>query len=203
MKVSLMKRTAPTLFLGLLFFVLTLTPVYAQNSLQNAGLKTTLQEVKEKRQELRKEIRDRRVEIGKVASAAAGIKAKSVEAVKVAFEKILSRFDAALVRLDRISNRIATRIDKLNAKGLDTSAAKAALLSAEKSGAAAREAIDKAKSDVAAIDTTSTVKDAVRAALSSVKVAKESLKSYQKALVLALGNLKAASSLREGSESGK
>ncbi len=198
----LMKKSALSLLLGFPLFFLTLAPVYAQNSLQNAGFKTTLQEVKERRQELRQNVREK-VEIGKAASAAAGLKAKAVTAIKAAFEKILSRFDAALVRLDKISNRIATRIDKLNAKGVDTSAAKTALLSAESAGASAKQAIDKAKADVAAIDTTSTVKDAVHASLASVKAAKESLKSYQKALVLAVRNLKAASGLREGSESGK
>ncbi len=197
-----MKRSALSIALGLPLFVLTLTPVYAQNSLQNSGFKTTLQEVKERRQELRQDIREN-VEINKAGSAAAGLKAKAVEAIKTAFERILSRFDAALVRLDKISNRMATRIDKLTAKGVDTSAAKAALLSAENSGAAAKAAIDKAKADVAAIDPSSSVKDAVHAALASVKAAKDSLKSYQKALVLVVRDLKSASGLKEGSESGK
>lgn len=206
MKIVFMKRSALPILLGLFLFALSISPVFAQNAVPGAGVVSSqLEQLREKRHEFREFKKDarERVGIGKAASGAAGLRQKAVEAIKTAFENILSRFDAALLRLDKIANRIAARIDKLNSKGVDTSAAKAALLNAEKSGAAAKQAIDKAKSDVSAIDTTSTVKDAVHSAVASVKAAKGSLMSYQKALVLAVRNLKAASGLREGSESGK
>lgn len=203
-----MKKSALLILLAGSIFAFSLTPVFAQSSFgeERGGVSARLEMLREKRQEFRQEIRQNvKSQVGlngKLASGAAGLKQKTVSGIKAVFENILSRFDAALLRLDKIANRIASRIDKLSAGGVSTSAAQTALINAENLGANAKKSIDKAKSDVAAIDATSTtVRDAVHIAVGSVKEAKTALQAYHKSLVSVLRNLKAVNKPKEGSQS--
>lgn len=204
-----MRKPALLILLAASLFIFSLSPVLAQStsSGEPGGIRTRLELLREKREQFRETKQSVKSRIGinsKIASGAAGLRQKTVDGIKAAFENILSRFDAALLRLDNIANRMATRIDKLKAKGVDTVAAQAALVQAETAGANAKQAIDKAKLDIRAIDASSTtVKDVVHSAVNSVKAAKAALKSYQVALVLALRNLKSAQGLREGSTGAK
>jgi hypothetical protein len=204
-----MKRSALLILLAASLFVFSLTPVFAQSSLgeEHDGIRARLEVLREKREdfrEVKQDIKSRVGLTGKVASEAAGLRQKTVSGIKVVFENILSRFDAALLRLDKIANRIASRFDKLSAGGVNTSVAQAALLNAENLGASAKKSIDKAKSNVAAIDASSTtVRDAVHTAVASVKEAKVALQAYQKSLVSALKNLKAVNNSKEGSSGAK
>ena len=107
-----------------------------------------------------------------------------------------------MARLDKIAQRIATRIDKLKARGVDTSSAESALLAAETKGLAAAAAIENAQAQIDAIDPTSaSVRDAVHSARDAIGSAKKAVGEYHKALVSAIRNLKAAHDLREGTES--
>ncbi|OGD98133.1 hypothetical protein A3A49_01625 [Candidatus Curtissbacteria bacterium RIFCSPLOWO2_01_FULL_38_11b] len=158
---------------------------------------------KQKRENIRENVQETRQDIReKVATKQAELRAKVVERIKNVFSKILRRLNAALVRLDKIAQRVATRIDKLKARGVDTSAAEAALLNAEGKGSAAAVSIENAQVQIEVIDpTSSTVRDAVHAARAAVGGAKDALKAYHKALVLAIRELKSAHDLREGTES--
>ena len=157
---------------------------------------------KQKRENIRENVQETRQDIReKVATKQAELRAKVVERIKNVFSKILRRLNAALVRLDKIAQRVATRIDKLKARGVDTSAAEAALLNAEGKGSAAAVSIENAQVQIEVIDpTSSTVRDAVHAARAAVGGAKDALKAYHKALVLAIRELKSAHDLREGTE---
>ena len=137
----------------------------------------------------------------KAATRESQLKERTVGRFKQVFGNILKRFNAALSRLDKIAQRIATRIDKLKAKGVNTAGAEAALAAAESKGSAAALAIEQAKSQIGAIDSSSSVKDAVHTAINAVRDAKLALKDYHKALVEAIRQLKAANALREGTES--
>lgn len=204
-----MKKSALLVLLVASLFVFSLTPVFAQSSSgeEHGGIRARLETLREKREELREFKQDIKSQIGlngKVASEAAGLRQKVVINIKAVFENILLRFDVALLRLDNIANRIATRIDKLSASGVNTSAAQTALLNAENAGASAKKAIDKAKLDVASIDASSTtVRDAVHSALASVKDAKLALQAYQKSLIAVLKNLKIVGNSKEGSQGAK
>lgn len=145
---------------------------------------------KEKRQELdlhKQGVRD------KIATKQAELKQESVEKIKQVFSKILARMNAALIRLDKLALRIASRIEKLQARGVDTSKAEAELVEAEVVGAAAANAIGLATEQVNAIDVAdASVRDVVFLAKGAVKTAKDALKAYHKALVEAIRELKAS-----------
>lgn len=204
-----MKKSALPILLAVSLFVFSLTPVFAQGSLsgEQGGIRSRLEQLREKRAELheiKQNVISRVGMNGRVASEAAGLRQQTVDGIKIVFENILSRLDAALSRLDNIANRIASRIDKLTAKGVNTSVVQAALLNAENTGANAKKVIDKAKADVAAINSSSTtVSDAVHIAVASVKEAKVALQGYQKSLVSVLKNLKVVNNSNEGSSGAK
>jgi len=137
------------------------------------------------------------------ASKQAELKGKVVEKIKKVFLRILDRLNTAIKRLDKIADRIASRIDKLKAKGVNTSGAEAALLAAESKGSAAAVAIDNAKSQIDAIDAaSSSVPDTVHTARNAVRDAKQALKDYHKSLVETIKLLKAARALREATPGG-
>src|SRR3990167_6924562 len=142
-----------------------------------------LERQREKRESVRENIQQRRQDVReKIATKQAQLRERTVLKVKSVFSKILRRYNAALARLDKIAGKIATRIDKLKARGVDTSAAEAALLNAEGKGSAAAVSIENAQVQIEVIDpTSSTVRDAVHAARAAVGGAKDALKAYHKA----------------------
>lgn len=186
--------------------------IYAQGTTTNS-VENRLQEMREKRQqilqnreqkmdELRQRQEEKRDQLKeRLATREAQIRERTVNRIKQVFVNILKRFNAALGRLDKIAQRIASRIDKLKAKGVNTAGAEAALVSAEQKGSAAALAISNAKSQIDAVDASSSVRDAVHSAVNATRDAKQALKDYHKALVEAIRQLKAANALREGSES--
>lgn len=200
-----MKKSALPILLAVSIFAFSLTPVFAENL--PGGIQARLEQLRQNREKLQEIRQDIKSDVGlrnSVASGTAQLRQRAVDTIKTVFVAILSRFDAALLRLDNIASRMASRIDKLTARGINTSAAQAALLQAETAGANAKQAIDKAKADVGAIDSSSTtVRQAVQVAVNSVKAAKSALKVYQTALVSVLKDLKAAAGLKEGSTSAK
>lgn len=152
----------------------------------------------EKRQVLQENFKEKRENLQENREAKKEqFKGEAATRIRNAFAVILRRYNAALLRLDKISERLASRIDKLKAKGVDTSKAEADLASAEAAGAEAQAAIDAAQTAVDSIDTSSgDVRSVVSAAKDAVKNAKESLKKYHKALVLVTRDLKASADLR-------
>lgn len=203
-----MKKLFALFFVVLFVFTFNLTPVLAthyasltaQENLEELRLKRQekVDKLRQEQQELQQKRQDKRQVVkDQIATKQAQQRQKSVEKVRETFLKILERLNAALNRLDKISEKIATRIDKLKEKGVDTSKAEAALAQAEQKGVAAAAAIKDAEAAILAIDPTSTtVNEAVMKAKDAVGAAKVALKDYHMALVAALRELKAASSLR-------
>ena len=113
--------------------------VFAEST---TGVEEKLDKARERRSELidrqkekRENFQEKKQDIyEKIATRQAEVKQHVVEKIKNVFSKILRRFNAALKRLDKIAQRIATRIDKLKARGVDTSSAEAALLASEIKG---------------------------------------------------------------------
>lgn len=192
-----------------LLIIFSRTSVFANTESFSESAADRLNEMREKRMEIQEKYQQRREKFRqsrenlreRVATRQAASRQKVIERIKVVFGNILDRLDKALARLDKIAERIATRIDKLKEKDVDTSAAEAKLADAEVAGAAAAGAISDAKLKVEQIDSSATVKDAVHAASEAVKGAKAALFSYHKALVAVLRELKASRDLREGTES--
>jgi hypothetical protein len=192
------------LLVSLLFFPLVVfgAPVLARDS-EDSELEVQgkLLELREKRLEVRDERREKRQKLDlrkqgvrdKIATKQAELKKESVERIKQVFSKILARMNAALIRLDKLALRIASRIEKLQARGVDTAKTEAELVEAEAFGAAAANAIGLATEQINAIDASDTsVRDVVLEAKGAVKTAKEALKAYHKALVEAIRELKAS-----------
>lgn len=154
------------------------------------------QEFKENRQEKREDLRD------KAATKQAELRQKAAVRLKEMFLKILKRHTAALERLDKIAQRIASRALKLKERGVDTTGAVAALDAAKVKGQEATSALADAQSKVDAIDSsTLNVKDELTSAKGAIEASKKALIEYHKALVAAARELKAgANTLKETDE---
>lgn len=160
--------------------------------------KERINDIRQKQKEVRQDLRE------KVATRAAELKTKAVGSIKDAFLRMLKKHEERLARLDAIAEKIATRIDKLKERGVNTSAATAKLATAEGLGTAAESALADAKTKVEAIDpNSSTPRDAVAAAKSAVQSSRQALMAYHKSLVEVLRELKSSNALREGSGSAR
>ncbi len=206
-----MIRSFRTLILTAFIFSMVMTPVVAHSEDEDRvdNAQHRLEHMREKRDEVRQRQQDRREEIGQKRDEISNkaeekleiAKQKIAERIKKIFAVILRRLNAALVRLDRIAERIATRIDKLNERGVDTTAAEEALASAEVLGAGAAKTVGDAEAAIEVIDTTDlSVREAMHAAKDAVGAAKDALKAYHKGLVAAIVELKASAALREATE---
>lgn len=163
---------------------------------------TPRQEFKEKRIEVKQGFKDKKLEIKselkeKEASRRAELKDKIKENVTKRLSMVNRNLNAYLLRLDKISGKIESRIKKLGEKGVNTSKAEAKLAEAKLLRDKAKVAIDKAASDSLAVADRATLDTA----LASIKEAKNALFIYHKGLVETLRELKAANALREGSKS--
>ena len=206
-----MIRAVRFLILSAFVFPMVVTPVVAHednegdtNNAQHRleDLRVKRDEAKQRLQDRREEIQQKRDETGdKVEERLEIAKQKIAERIKKVFAVIVRRLNAALVRLDRIAERIATRIDKLNERGVNTTAAEEALASAEVLGAGAAQAVGDASAAIEAIDTTDlSVREAMHAAKDAIGAVKDALKAYHKGLVAAIRELKASAALREATE---
>jgi len=206
------------LFIAIPFLVFSLSvfaPVYAHDVLGNQdSAHVRLEMLREKRQEKLDQLANERQEKlqklqqkkdelrEKIATKQAELRTRTVSRIKEVFLKILQRMETALGRLDKVADRIATRIDKLKAEGVDTTAAETQLAEAEQLGSDAGAAIDSAQGAVEAIDPdSSTVRDAVMSAKEAIMGAKQALKNYHKALMETVRELKLAKDSGEGSDS--
>lgn len=199
-----------------LFLITAATPVIYNQSIfaqedqsSPRSLTESFGQLREKRKELgdlentrnqgllekRREIRER------LSTQEAQIRQSIVNRIKVAFGKILRRYKAALERLDKITKRIDARIEKLEAKDVNTDTAQRKFAAARSLGADAKDAIEAAIDKVESIDPSgATIRDAVATARDAVKDAKKALIAYHKSLAEVARELKAAAALREGTE---
>jgi len=148
------------------------------------------------RKDLRRDqLKDREV------SLRAELKEKRLEIVNKRFTYISRHLNAYLERLDKIADKIVRRIEKLKARGVDTSKAQAKLDESKVLSDAAKAAIDKAIVDAQSVSGSADVKAATEKATASIHDAKNALKAYHKKLVEAIRELKASRELREGTGS--
>src|SRR3990170_2560018 len=184
-----MRRVILILFSSLVLVLASTSVIFAQTPNTNFNrFEDRLRELREDRQRKLESLQEKQQELkGKRQDLKEKIATKQAELRQKVIARIKSVF---------------TRIDKLNARGVDTSAAQARLTEAEGLGTAAAQAIIDAQAQVSAIDENSaTVKDAVHTATTAIKSAKRALFDYHKALVAATRELKAAAALKEGTRS--
>ena len=188
-------------------FVFSLTTLaFAREGIQESSKSSSGQELrlefKENKQNLKQDFKERKDEFKeKEASRRAELKEKKLEMVKKRFAYLSRHLNAYLLRLDRVSNKISSRIAKLNAKGVDTSVGQAKLNEAKLLRDLAKVAIDKAIIDAQSVAGAADIKVATDKAVVSIKDAKTALFNYHKKLVEATRALKVSRELREGTES--
>lgn len=168
-----------------LLAVVTSGLAFAQTN-QTYGRDRFLERV-DNRLERKQDVRER------IATRTAQLREERIARLKKVFERILDRFRAALDRLDKIVAKIERRMDKLDARGVDTSAARAQLAACANKKSLAEAAIDDSKAKVAAIDPASTtVREAVGVAVDALHSSKKALRDYHKCLVDVTKTLKAS-----------
>jgi prefoldin subunit 5 len=203
-------KVVRTFILASVVFTFVLTPVrvYADdNEEDTAGHR--LDELRLKRSEAIQRIQDSRDKLkfksedgqDRVRDKLEDAKQRVAERLKKILIKATRRLNAAITRLDSIAERIASRIDKLNEKGVDTSSAEAALVEAERLGAEADSAVNEAIAMVGTIDTTDkSAREIIKEAKDAIGGAKSALKVYHSGLVIAIRELKASADTRVETE---
>lgn len=132
------------------------------------------------------------------ATRQAELRQRAVGRIKGVFDKILSRFQAALERLDKIAAKLQSRINKLKEKGIDVSNAESILETCSTKKGLAEAAVADSKTRVAAIDASSqTVRQSVKTAVDAIHSAKKAIRDYHKCLADVTRNLKASQKSRE------
>jgi len=194
-----MRRVFLTLFFAQLVFAVLLVGgnVFALDTDNSRGEKFSQRvgDRRENRQEKREDIKER------VATKQAQLRREHIQRLKEVFDKILARYLTAIERLDKIVGKLERRIEKLNARGVDTSAATAHLAACRAKKAAAVEAIGNARAQLGAIDPeSSTVKETVKVATDAMQQAKRAIHDYHKCLGEVTRGLK-GKGLKEGTES--
>ena len=127
----------------------------------------------EKREEIKEDILEKKTEI----------REKRATHIKEKFSLVLKRYVAADERLDKISEKIQTRINKFKDRGIDVTSAQTALDSCDTNDAAVANAILIATSSVEALDPSSEdIRSQVDAAHNSLKNVRQALRNYHKCL---------------------
>jgi len=176
-----------------------------------SGAKLRLQELRNNRQgQVVKEIREnkqaeieklkmRRDELkNKEATKRAEVKQKVAQKIKDLLLRSVVHQEKTFERLDKIAEKIASRIDKLKEKGVNTKIAESKLVLAESEATGAASAIAISRSTVEALGPASLDKASVEVAKEVLKASKKELFGYHKALVVALVELKASKASKEG-----
>ena len=166
------------IFISLAFFA-----NFANKSVQ-AEAGANIPNGKVQTRDIRGDVREKRQDLkDNSATRQAELKQRVIKRIKKVFGQILARFSAALGRLNKISDKIQSRIKKLKEKGVDVSNAQSMLDSCKAKRSAAEAAIVDAKSKVSAIDPgSSTVRQAVQTAVDAMHSAKKTIGDYHKCL---------------------
>lgn len=218
-----MKKFVSVLFVLLFGIVLSTGLVLAEDSHgTNRPVKTDLNEehrpqgsvkpiFKNENAQFRDKSQNEQGELGKKpeelekhdGSRSAEFKQKATEELKKNFGKLDVHLLAYLNRLNKIADKINSRIGKLKSKEIDTSAAEAKMADAKVLCDAAKVAIDKAKADIGTISGTGATKESVAGTRQSVEAAKKALISCHKGLSDAVRVLARLNGSREGSRSAR
>src|SRR3989344_4298661 len=151
--------------------------------------------IEERREELKQNLEERREELkNEIEERKQNATDKITERVNQFVTKIIERFNTAANRLDILVIRIESRIEKIEARDIDTTEAKGLLV-------IAKEKIDTAKTSISLItlpeiteDTASTTASSIKKAFETTKIqieqAKKDLKAAHTALVDVINSLK-------------
>lgn len=187
-----MKKTLLVFILSFIFVFSATVSVFA--------IEDSTSTINSKRSDVQEQVMQKKADVReRVATKEAEFRQKRVGIIKELLLKVVKRLSAAHERLDKISARIQSKIDKLKAEGVDVSSAQAALDLCDAKSAAVGAGITDATSKIDAIDPNSTsVKDQVKAAEASVRSAKRSVGAYHKCLVDSTKTLRILIGNREG-----
>jgi uncharacterized protein YaaN involved in tellurite resistance len=161
---------------------------------RNEKIKTIKDEIEAKRENLRQEMASRTDAIKtSVQERKQGTVDKIIERVNQFTQNIISRYEAATGRLDKLAGRINSRITKMEAKNIDVTAAKELL-------ATAKTKIETAKTSTAGIistlnstsfgTTVAEVKQNYTAIKTQIEKAKEDIGAAHAALADVVNSLK-------------
>jgi hypothetical protein len=200
-----MKKTA----VAALVFALTLTTVWAQEDevvrpkgerivqkredIQRSfeekrdGMQEKISEKRIELQEKREELKVNREE--RQAERRIKLEERAKERVSKITDRVLARFEAFVVRYEGFADRIQSRIDKLEEKGVETSEMKDLLNKAEDSLSDTVAVIAASKDEIRDLVEGESSKEEIRAIVSEAKV---SLKGTHAAFVEAVKSLKAS-----------
>ena len=137
----------------------------------------------------------------KNSSRSAEFKQRATEELKKNFGKLDLHLLAYLDRLNKIADKIDSRIAKLKARGVDTSAAEAKMASAKVLGDAAAAAIQKAVTDIGSVSSTAATQESIMNARQSVEAARRALVAYHKGLSDVVRILARSTGLKESTGS--
>ena len=107
--------------------------------------------------------------------------------------RMLSRANDALLRLDNIWTRVKSRIDKFQASGKDVSGLSGWIQQVEFKRKAAADGIASASASTAKIESSATPKTSVKTFLNLYRDVKKALRDYHQAILAVITNLKGMS----------
>lgn len=194
-----MKRVIAVFALSLVLSIFSISAVQAEDS-SGSSIGDRLKEKREERldkfQEKGEALKD------KFASKASDIREKRRAKIKEVFNKILNHLGNASERLTKITAKIQNRLDKIKAKGIDTTSWQTALDACKQNKSSIEAAIADAKSKIDAVDEQATgASEQVKVAREAVAGVKVELHNYKKCLVDVTRQIKASKDLRGASES--
>jgi exonuclease VII small subunit len=137
-------------------------------------------EVKQNLHKVRKDIKNGR------------LREDAVRRIKAFMARILRRFDAAIVRLEKVADRIEARIEKLEAKGFVLSEASQLLVAARGEVKAASKAIDEVRATIDSVLDSDQPRESFGAVREALSEAKQSIKNAHRALVKSVRAIKSS-----------
>lgn len=193
------KKLLTVSLISLFAVFLSINVVFATDSVVG----TRFEQFREKMQEKRDKLEQKRSELKeKMASKQAELREKRRGFIRETLLKIIKHLVNAQNRLNKIADKIANRLEKVKARGVDTTAWQASLESCRSHNSSVDAAIAAAKAKVEAIDVSVTeFNGSVREARDSILAARRELNSYRACLVDVMRQINLSRDLREASES--
>lgn len=196
---KIMYRLVPVFVIPIFIFALSLGGVVLANEDTSRDLEPKSDKLQkaekflEKRADLKVDFKEKKEQVReKFASKSAELRQKRADHIKKVLSLVLERLVAASERLDKIAQRIQTRIDKIKDRGVDVSAAQAALDSCDSKVASVTSALAIAKTGVDSLNPDGAeFKSQVEAARSFLKNVKLALLDYHTCLRNTLATIKA------------
>ncbi|NQV88171.1 MAG: hypothetical protein HQ402_01260 [Parcubacteria group bacterium] len=205
----------PAMFLSLGSAVLADDETRPSNINERSLIKTQMEERKTEIENKKQEIRDIQEKIREEASStkaqmkdlreekreiASSTRAETREArltrVRITVENhtknIIAKFESAIERITKLTNRIESRITKLDAEGVDTSKAKVLIADAKAKTEIAKQSLRTLGADITnALNEAENRKDLSSKIRTAIETVKNNIKSAHQSLVEAITSLKA------------